>query len=103
MQYKYQPNLILRTGINHGRSPVREDVVFANSLAPTVYQTSLAGGIEYLFGKKNSQSIATSLVYKLSHVEKDDGSGDVFSQVGEGTRIGYRSGFDADIAWSIRF
>ena len=104
MQYAYRPNIILRSGINYGRSPVREDVVFANSLAPTVYQTSVAVGGEYKFGtEKHKQSIATSLVYKLGHTEKDDGSGDLFSQVGKGTRIGYRSGFDADIAWSIEF
>ena len=104
MQYAFRPNIIFRSGINYGRSPVREDVVFANSLAPTVYQTSIAAGAEYKFGsQKHKQSIATSLVYKLGHVEKDDGSGDLFSQVGEGTRIGYRSGFDADIAWSIEF
>tara|TARA_R110002096_G_scaffold426507_4_gene636410 strand:+ start:798 stop:2060 length:1263 start_codon:yes stop_codon:yes gene_type:complete len=104
VQYAFRPNIILRGGVNYGRSPVREDVVFANSLAPTVYQTSLASGAEYRFGNdKHKQSIATSLVYKLGHTEKDDGSGDLFSQVGEGTRIGYRSGFDADIAWSIEF
>jgi len=103
-QYYFNDNIILRAGVNYGRSPVREDVVFANSLAPTVYQTSIAAGGEYLFGSdKHRQSIATSLVYKLGHVEKDDGSGDLFSQVGEGTRIGYRSGFDADIVWSIQF
>lgn len=104
IQYAYTPNIILRGGVNYGRSPVREDVVFANSLAPTVYQTSVAGGLEYKFGnEKHRQSIATSLVYKLGHTEKDDGSGDLFSEVGEGTRIGYKSGFDADIAWSIEF
>ncbi len=102
-QYKYTPNITLRAGVNYGRSPVRSDVVFANSLAPTVYQTSIAAGGEYAFGKTKRNSIAASIVYKLGHTEKDDGSGDLFSQVGEGTRIGYESGFDADIAWTIKF
>lgn len=103
VQYKYRPDITLRSGVNYGRSPVREDVVFANALAPTVYETSLAVGGEYAFGKTRRNSIAASVVYKLENNEQDDGSGDLFSQAGAGTRIGYRSGFDADIAWTLRF
>jgi long-chain fatty acid transport protein len=103
VQYKYRPDITLRSGVNYGRTPVRKDVVFANSLAPTVYETSLAVGGEYAFGKTRRNSIAASLVYKVENNVQDDGSGDLFSQVGAGTRIGYRSGVDADIAWTLRF
>jgi hypothetical protein len=75
-------------------------VVFANAIVPVIYESHLGGGIEFKIGK--CHSLAFSAVGTF-HTEKvDDGSGDLFSQQGAGTRIGYE-GFDVDATWTVNF
>jgi len=50
----------------------------------------------------HGNSIAFNLVRTLPNKETDDGDGDLFSQLGEGTELEY-NGWDADITWTIRF
>lgn len=100
VQYDWNQALTIRAGVNYGRTPLRDNVVFANALAPVVYETHLALGGEYRFDKKTSLSF--SLVRTLRNAQTDNGTGDLFSQLGSGTRIGY-NGWDADIQWSLRF
>ncbi|MHC4400783.1 MAG: OmpP1/FadL family transporter [Planctomycetota bacterium] len=93
-------NVIARLGWNYGKSPIRSDVLFANALVPVIYESHLAGGVELLLG--DHHSLAFSAVGTMDTEKTDDGSGDLFSQAGAGTRIGYE-GFDVDATWTIHF
>ncbi len=99
-QYALSRTWTLRGGVNHGRSPIRSHNAFANGLVPAVYETHLSLGGEYHMDHGNS--IAFNLVRTLPNKETDDGDGDLFSQLGEGTELEY-NGWDADITWTIRF
>lgn len=99
-QYEFTPKIIGRLGFNYARSPVRKDNTFANALVPVVYEKHIAAGGEYRFDKTNS--IALSVVRTLPNSVRDNGSGDLFSQLGNGTQIGY-DGWDFDLQWTVRF
>lgn len=99
-QYGINSAWIVRAGFNYAYTNIKEESTFANALVPTVYETHLAAGAEYRIGKHNS--IAFSVVRTLPNSQTDDGSGDTFSQLGKGTKIGY-DGWDADLQWSINF
>ena len=92
--------LIGRLGWNYGSSPIRSDVTFANSLLPAIGASHLGGGFELRLGAH--QSIAASFIGTFDAVQVDDGSGDLFSQQGAGTRIGYQA-LDIDFTWTVRF
>jgi hypothetical protein len=92
--------MIGRVGWNFGRSPLDNDVIFANAIVPVIYESHLTGGVELLIGYHHS--FAVSAVYTFDASRTDDGSGDLFSQQGAGTEINYR-GFDLDATWTIRF
>ncbi|MGN2393189.1 OmpP1/FadL family transporter [Pelomicrobium sp. G1] len=100
VQYDWSQALTVRAGVNYGRTPLRDNVIFANALVPVVYETHLALGGEYRFDKRTSLSF--SVVRTLRNTQTDNGTGDLFSQLGSGTRIGY-NGWDADIQWSLKF
>lgn len=99
-QYEMTKNWTVRGGVNHGRSPIRKDNVFANALSPAVYETHLSVGGEYHLDEHNS--IAFNVVRTLPNREGDNGGGDAISAAGAGTELGY-DGWDADVTWSIRF
>lgn len=100
IQYTLNSRWIGRAGVNYGKSPIRKDSTFANALVPAVYETHAALGGEYRLNKNNS--IALSVVRTFSNAVKDDGSGDIFSQLGEGTEIKYHA-VDFDVQWTVNF
>ncbi len=100
LQYTLNSRWIGRAGFNYGKSPIRDDNTFANALVPTVYEKHLALGAEFRLNKNNS--IALSAVRTLENSVKDDGSGDLFSQLGQGTEIEY-DGWDVDVQWTVNF
>jgi len=99
-QYTINSSWTARAGFNYAPSSIKEDSTFANALVPTIYETHIAAGAEYRLGKHNS--IALSVVRTLPNSQTDDGKGDLFSQLGQGTKIKY-DGWDGDIQWTIRF
>lgn len=100
LQYTANSKWIGRAGYNYGKSPIRQDSAFANALVPTVYEKHLSLGGEYRLNKNNS--IALSVVRTFPNSVKDNGSGDLFSQLGQGTEISYE-GWDADVQWTVNF
>ena len=94
------PRLIGRLGWNYGKSPIDSDVVFANALVPAIYASHFGGGVEIKLHE--SHSLALSAIHTFRAQMSDDGSGDLFSQLGEGIGIDYRA-LDIDATWTIRF
>ena len=92
--------IIARMGWNYGKSPIREDVTFANTLFPAIYESHLGGGVEFVINECHSLSVSTIGTFEAART--DSGGGDLFSQLGEGINMGY-SAFDLDVTWSVRF
>lgn len=98
--YELSPTFTGRIGINYGETQIKESSIFANALVPTVYEWHLAVGGDINIYENNY--ISFSLVRTLENDETDDGSGDAFSQAGEGTRLEY-DGWDVDVVWTMKF
>lgn len=98
--YEFNSTFTGRMGVNYGETQIKSSSVFANALVPTVYEWHLAlGGDVNIY---DNNYISFSVVRTLKNEETDDGSGDLFSQLGKGTRIAY-DGWDTDIVWTVKF
>lgn len=88
---RWHPNkkFTLRGGINYGKSPVDDDVAFANALTPVVCTWHAGFGVSYMV-TKNSQ-IHLSYKHGFRDSKKDSGSGDAISQVGKDTEISFKT------------
>lgn len=77
--------LKLRMGYMYGKSPIQDSVVFANALFPVIMEHHLTMGFSYFLTK------ALSLDFVWEHhfkgIKVDNGSGDIYSQNGVGTKI----------------
>jgi long-chain fatty acid transport protein len=98
--YEFNNTFTGRMGVNHGESQIKTSSTFANALVPTVYETHLAVGGDLNVYKNNY--ISFSFVRTLKNAQTDDGSGDAFSQAGQGTTIEY-DGWDMDVVWTVKF
>ena len=81
----FKDKLKLRTGYMYGKSPIRENVIFANALFPVIMEHHFTLGFSYLLTK------AWSLDFVWEHHFKnaiaDNGAGDTYSINGVGTKI----------------
>jgi long-chain fatty acid transport protein len=77
--------LKLRAGYNYGRSQVRTSVVFANALMPVIMEHHFTAGFSYYITKDLSLDFVWERHFK--NTETDDGSGDIYSMNGVGTKI----------------
>ena len=77
--------LKLRAGYNYGRSQVRPGVVFANALMPVIMEHHFTTGFSYFITKDLSLDFVWERHFK--NTETDDGSGDIYSLNGVGTKI----------------
>lgn len=84
-EYTYKDKLKLRLGYNYGKSPVQDNVVFANALFPVVMEHHLTTGFSYALTK--NLSLDFTWEHHFMGVKVDNGSGDVYSQNGVGTKI----------------
>lgn len=84
-EYTVNDRLKLRAGYNYGRSPIRPRVVFANALLAVIMEHHLTAGFSYYITKGLSLDFAWERHFKKSM--SDDGSGDIYSMNGVGTRI----------------
>lgn len=98
--YEFNSTFTGRLGANYGESQIKTSSTFANALVPTIYEWHLAAGGDLNIYKNNY--ISFSVVRTLENDQIDDGSGDAFSQAGQGTRLEY-DGWDLDVVWTIKF
>lgn len=80
VEYVLTDNINLRAGYNYGKSPIREDVIFANGLAPLVTEHHLTMGTSI----KISDNTYFDFTYEhaFENSIKDNGQGDTYSQMG---------------------
>lgn len=98
--YDFNDKIIGRLGLNYGKTNIKTSSTFANAIVPTVYEMHLAVGGDWNIYKNNY--ISFSFVRTLPNSQTDDGSGDAFSQAGQGVTIAY-DGWDADVVWTVKF
>jgi len=89
-----------RVGYNYGKSPIRNNVVFANSLVPAVVEHHLAAGLTYKPSKAHGFTISAYYVPQKS--QTDSGTGDMFSQRGKGSKMGMHQ-WGAQLAYKYSF
>lgn len=85
ISWKINPKWAVRAGVSHGKSPIREDVVFANGLFPAVVESHVTVGASYAL-TENSE-IHFAYEHAFGNTLTDSGKGDLFSFVGKGTKI----------------
>ncbi len=85
VQHRLNDQYTVRAGYNYGPSPVHENMVFANSLFPAVTEHHFSVGASYVPSPK--WELSASFFYALNNKVTDDGSGDSYSQMGEGVSV----------------
>lgn len=75
----------LRAGFSYGESPLDNDVVFANALFPATTRYHGAFGATYRINKRHD--LHFSFLHAFEREMTDNGRGDLFSIVGQGTKI----------------
>lgn len=68
MDYKYTPDMIFRAGINYGKSPIPEDQVLFNMLAPATTEWHLAFGVT--LGLDSSSDITLTVMHAFENTIK---------------------------------
>jgi len=84
-EYTVNDKLKMRLGYVYGKSPIQPHVVFANALMPVITEHHLTAGFSYFIRKNISINLAWEHAFK--NVLSDNGSGDIYSIEGNGTKI----------------
>lgn len=84
-EYNFKEKLLMRMGYTYGKSPIQQHVVFANALFPTIMEHHLTMGFSYYLKKNLSVDFAWEHAFKGT--KADNGSGDIYSVEGNGTKI----------------
>jgi long-chain fatty acid transport protein len=79
------PKWTLRAGASYGKSPIREEVVFANGLFPAIIESHVTFGASYALTENSDIHFAYE--HAFGNTLTDNGRGDLFSFVGKGTKI----------------
>lgn len=85
VQYTFDPDWTVRLGVAYGQSPIPDDHVFANVLAPGVVEWHLTAGLT--FRPLEDWETTLSGFYAPNNKQTDPGTGDIFSALGKGTTI----------------
>jgi long-chain fatty acid transport protein len=88
LMYEFNEMWSGNVGYNYGKSPIKNNVVFANVLAPAVVEHHFAAGIT--FKPTQHHGFTLSGYYAPMHKQTEDGTGDACSHIGRGTKIGMR-------------
>lgn len=99
LQYTLSASIMARCGYNYGKAPINGKKAFANALIPVFAEHHLCFGLEYELNERNT--FALSAVYDFRKTIKDNGKGDVVSQLGKGTRVSTQS-IDLAIGWTLK-
>ena len=85
LTWEVNPKWTLRAGFSHGKSPIREDVVFANGLFPAIVESHATFGVSYALSQ--TSDIHFAYEHAFGKTMTDSGGGDLFSFVGKGSKI----------------
>lgn len=89
-----------RAGISYGRSPIREQYVFANAISPALANWHFAAGVSYRMNERHEFHLAATHVPSESMTES--GTGDIFSRLARGTRTSYAEN-SVTLQYTFRF
>jgi len=84
-QYSPLNWLHLRAGYGYGRSPIPDNAIFANAIAPLISQHAFGVGFGFDVAKK--WTINTHYGMNLKHTMTESGTGDAISAAGTGTKV----------------
>ncbi len=88
VEHNFKDWLTGRAGYSYGKSPISNEVVFANVIAPAVVEHHFSAGLTYKTSK--SDAISLSGYYAPMKKQTDSGAGDIYSKFGKNTQIGMR-------------
>ncbi len=74
----------MRAGFSYGNSPIDDQAVFANAHIPVVTTTHVTLGCSYTLSSRTSINLA--YIHAFNNSVTDSGTGDTFSQLGQGTK-----------------
>lgn len=94
VMYNFTERFSGNLGYNYGKSPLANNVVFANVLAPATVEHHFAVGVTFKPTKYHGFTLSGYYVPMNKQIE--DGTGDACSHIGKGTKIGMRQ-------WAIQF
>lgn len=98
--YDVSPKWTLRAGVTYGRTPIREQYVFANAISPALSNWHLATGATWRINDRHE--LHASLACALPESMTESGTGDIFSRLAKGTRTAYmESSFTAQ--YTLKF
>lgn len=80
VSYQYQPNLVLRAGYNHGKSPIPSSQTFFNIFAPATVEDHLTLGATWTLENKSELSLA----YMHAFSKTINGAGSIPAMFGGG-------------------
>lgn len=98
--HKFSDFVTGRLGYNFGQSPISNERVFANVIAPAIVEHHIAAGIS--FTPKVQHEVTLTGYYVPMSSQTDSGAGDLFSQIGRGTKIGMRQ-WGAQLGYKYKF
>lgn len=99
-QYHMTDSFTLRGGWNYGKSPIPDNNVFANALFPAIIEHHVTAGATYRLTPNWELSAAGFYAPKVELT--DNGTGDMFSQMGAGTTIShYQYGAQVGLRWKF--
>ncbi|HNX90733.1 MAG TPA: outer membrane protein transport protein [Candidatus Omnitrophota bacterium] len=84
-EYTFNDKFKVRAGYNYAKSQINEDVVFANALLGLIMEHHLTTGFSYKILENLSFDFAWE--HHFRNTMADNGKGDQYSQLGEGTKI----------------
>jgi len=85
LTWEVNPKWTLRAGTSYGKSPISEEIVFANGLFPAIVEAHAMIGATYAISKRSDIHFAYE--HAFGNTLTDSGKGDLFSFVGKGTKI----------------
>jgi len=78
-------DLSISLGYNYGKSPIRKNRTFANTLAPGIVEHHFNAGVGYKLSA--TQELYLNGFYVPKKTQIDPGTGDRFSQAGKGSKV----------------
>jgi long-chain fatty acid transport protein len=84
-QHDFDKRWTGRAGYNYGKSPIANNKVFANVIAPAVIEQHFAVGMTYK--APSNYEISLNGFFAPRHQQTESGTGDFYSQAGQGTKI----------------
>lgn len=100
LQHRLNDSWTLRAGYNYGPSPIPDNTVFANALFPAVIEHHFAAGATYRLSPRWELTGSAFITPKSE--QTDDGSGDMFSAAGVGTKVDmYQYGASVGLKWKF--